>query len=150
MEDIKFKTKWGYIYHNLKLQHKVYLTYRLWFCLRRAIFIGSVFHFKENLTIQLSGLLYSNLLIMVYHGYNKPFKDSNQNRIELMNEFFMTTMSFFTLMFTDWVDDVMVKYQYGWVFIILISIDIFINLLIILFNCARRLTMICKKYKNRI
>ena len=62
----------------------------------------------------------------------------------------MATMSFFTLMFTDWVEDVMVKYQYGWVFVIIISVDIFINLIIILINCATRISLVCKKAKNKI
>ena len=96
------------------------------------------------------GLLYSNLLITIYHGYNKPFLESKQNRIELMNEYFMATMSFLILTFTDWVNDIMVKYQYGWVFIILISVDIFVNLIIILLNCAIRISLVSKKAYNKI
>ena len=49
--------------------------------------------------------------------------------------------------FTDWVPNKKVQNNIGWSMIIIISISIFINLAIILYNGSRSLSLIYKKYK---
>ena len=56
-----------------------------------------------------------------------------KNRIELMNEFLMSIMSYLVVLFTPYVSSIETRYDYGWFLIILISFDIIINMSIILF-----------------
>ena len=47
LEKEKFNMVYNAVYEELKITSKLTLSYRLWFCLRRFIFIASIFLLDE-------------------------------------------------------------------------------------------------------
>lgn len=50
-------------------------------------------------------LNYMNLAILIYVGYNAPFVDKYQNRLEMFNELSVCCITLHMYFFTDWVLD---------------------------------------------
>ena len=141
-----FQQRWGKLLENLKLDSKMYLTYRIWFVLRRIIFIGTVFLCKDNFTLQYLGLAEFNLFMIVYQGSFTPFKSKNLNFVEIFNESMMLLSSNQVIFFTDFVETLEERYLNGWVLIFLISINLFVNMSIVLKTMFKQFQLIIIKY----
>ena len=145
LNEEEFNNRWIKVFENIKLTKTIFLTYRLWFIIRRIIFIGSIFIFAKNFTIQYLCLLYTNLLLTIYQGQFKPFIQKKSNRIELSNEFFMSLASYQVIFFTDMVEDLHVRYKYGWALIIIVSISIVSNMGIVFHMIIKQVFLITIK-----
>ena len=64
----EFKETWGMAYDGVHLSSRINLTYRLWFCLRRMVFISTLYVIPHYPALQLVIFLYTNLLTVIYQG----------------------------------------------------------------------------------
>jgi hypothetical protein len=131
LEKKSFSRRWHEIYSGLRF-NKLALSYRYWFCFRRIIFISSVFLAKNHPFVQVMLLFYCNLIITIYFGITKPYKDRFANMIELFNELQITFICYFTLIFTDYVPTVEQQYSGGFMMIYLVITLLAANMLIVL------------------
>ena len=76
-------------------------------------------------------------------------KSRYSNRIDLMNELFVTMASMNVMLFTDFVTDPSSRYYYGWWFITIMVTQMTINFLIVAWETVRLLGLVVKKVKNR-
>ena len=106
---------------------------RLFFCLRRLLFVYSIYQLYENQLLQILILFYTNLFMSCYKGYFKPLIGRKQNQIELFNEFMISCISYFLVLYTEMVDSESDKYFYGWIQVALVSFTFLINLFLIFF-----------------
>ena len=139
---------WGKLMENLKLNNKMNLTYRFWFVLRRIVFIGTCFITKDNFTLQYLCLSLFNLAMTLYQGTYFPFKDRNTNKVELFNEFLMSISSYHIIFFSDMVDSLIVRYQYGWSLIAVLSVNLVFNMYIILKAVCKQTWLMSLKYSR--
>ena len=91
------------------------------------------------------GLFFMNIAITIYQGSYSPLVGKLQNRIELMNEVFISLCGYQMLYFTDWIPEPDIKYQYGWIMCTLIVLQITLNLIIILYFGIKSIWLLIKK-----
>ena len=72
-----------------------------------------------------------NLVYLIYTGSNKPLITKFKNRVELLNEYVLTSITFFMVQFAK-KEKAEIDYEYGWVTLALLSVMLAVNLLIIL------------------
>jgi hypothetical protein len=131
LERKEFKDIWGVVYESYNYQDKLNILYRLFFCTRRIIFVGSIVIFDEIPSMQLYLLLEVNLGMSLFIG-RKPMKNILNNRIEIMNEFMMASICYNAIVLTDYLIENEYKYEGSWIMISLISFAIMINISIVL------------------
>jgi hypothetical protein len=91
LEIKEFKDNWGVVYEAYNYHDTIKIKYRLLFCIRRILFVGSIVIFDEIPSLQLLLLLEVNLGMSIFIG-SKPMKNLLSNRIEIMNEFLMASI----------------------------------------------------------
>ena len=70
----------------------------------------------ETSSLQLMLLVLMNMLIMIYIGNNKPFKELLSNRDELFFEFLVGNITILLFTFSDFCPDPLMKYNVGWAY----------------------------------
>ena len=81
LESKDFKDKFDLAYKDIRIHSKMNLLYRLFFCLRRSIFVYTIYYLYLMPTIQLLCFFYVNLMCTIYQGYYMPLKTKYSNRI---------------------------------------------------------------------
>lgn len=150
LESKTFKDRWFNSYYDVKYLIKSALFYRVWYTLRRIVFISVSFTREEKIGIQVMTLMYCNLFTIVYHGHVLPLNTPQRNKINLANEFMIICMALTIFTFTDWVDDYDAKYLMGWVLIFLLSVVFIVNTLVIILKALYRPYLYLLKYWMRI
>ena len=79
----------------------------------------------------------------------KPFKSRFSNRIEIMNEFFMSSICYTAIVVTDYLSTVLKKYEGAWVAIGLVVLTLFINIAIVVWCSVGNLRLFVVKYRKR-
>ena len=100
LKNKEFQMVWGQSYSNQKHNRWAYLFNRPLFCLRRLIFINTVFLLKDYSTFQLVIYMYCNLLTTIYQGYFRPQESRLKNILNLSNEFFISAVVYQAIYFT--------------------------------------------------
>jgi hypothetical protein len=70
--------------------------------------------------------------VLIYLIYSRPFGKPLLNMIEIFNEFCILVAAYHLFAFTDYLDDVRIKYNGGWSLIVITIINIIVNLFIML------------------
>ena len=96
---------------------------------------------------QISIVLYSNLLMLIYIGLTRPLISSNSNRVEMFNELMVNSCCFFVPQFAKF-SDFDKQYFYAYTMIGILFVMLFVNVIIILYYIAFSFILICKKYLN--
>lgn len=149
LENEEFKDKWGVIYEAYKFQDTVKIKYRLFFCLRRIVFVSSIVIFDQYPFMQLLLLLEVNLAMSLFIG-RKPMKNRLNNIIEIMNEFLMASICYNGIVLTDYLTQIEDKYEGSWIMVSLISFVIIINISIVVWFMINNLKLIEIRYRKRI
>ena len=155
LESEEFLQTWGKAYEDVKFYNKKNMLNRLLFCLRRLLFVYSIYQLYEYTIFQILILFYTNLFMTIYQGQLKPLQGRKNNKIQLFNEYMISTISYFLVLYTEMVNSSADKYFYGWIQIGLISTCFAINLVLIiwvLFNQLRfiyiKIRFYCQKAKR--
>ena len=64
---------------------------------------------------------------MAYLIRIKPFENPEFNYLEILNEYTFSILTIFMLIFSDYNNDPYAKYNYGWVFISILILNLGIN-----------------------
>jgi hypothetical protein len=99
------KMRFGDLLEEINTKSDLALLFHTAFVLRRAIFVMTVLLEKEYLYIQIILFQISNLLACSYYLHAMPFKERNDNYIEIFNQITIMIHGLFTPIFTDYVDD---------------------------------------------
>jgi len=77
-----------------------------------------------------------------------PFENRISTLIAVLNEVTATWMLAFMLSYTDWVPNVELRYQTGWVLIGAFCLNLFVHILILLNSLKDAIRSKCFKFKN--
>ena len=91
-------------------------------------------------------LNYMNLIVVIYQGSNMPLCRRYQNWIELWNEFWIQMATYNLMLFTDYVITNENKYMYGWSFIVIMMMHIFLSFITISYFIINSLKLIWIRY----
>jgi hypothetical protein len=150
----KFQSRYGNLFEDVQLRNKWQAAFYLFFIIRRIIFVTIVFSLTTLSGIQLMCINYSNLVMLIYVGYNSCLIGRWANRLEMFNELSVCFISFCMYFFTDWVLDKNnqidkdVQYNYGILMNCLITYYIYVNLWVILYYTFKVYTSMLIKCKN--
>ena len=131
LDDPDFVQRWEMIYKSYKRDNQLAIAFDLLFCLRRVAFVYSIFAFQDYSAFQIISLLMINLLMTIYSGKAQPFRTRSKNRMHLFNEYQLSVICYFMVVFTDFVN-VTGQYEKGFIVIGLVSMFLFINMSVVL------------------
>ena len=96
-----------------------------------------------------------NLSVLIYQGTFTPIASKLKNRLENMNEFFVTTATFHMMYYTDWVPSKDMVFWYGFHQITVVYTMIGLNMIFVIYYCMRGMyfyfyhkTLLTKKAAN--
>ena len=84
LKDEKFEKVWGVLYEGLDLRRKVTLFFPIFVFIQRLSF-SMVMFLIPNLPIQITLLYFSNIFLIIFLSYAKPFEIKFDNKLELFN-----------------------------------------------------------------
>jgi hypothetical protein len=115
----EFMNSWSSLNHNVRTRSKWHLLFYLFFILRRILYASTAFTIEKSYN-QILALCYLNLMMTVYVGVFKPLQSTKSNRIEIMNEVFVTISTYNLMLFTDFVDSQETKVLCGWFYVAIV------------------------------
>jgi len=144
----KMRKLQGQMYRDLKINSKMTLFFRLLFGVRRVLLSVIAVYMQKVAGMQVVVLMYFNLFSMIYLAQYQPFREKTENRIEAYNESCIYLTSILLSTFSDYYDDVEMKYSIGWFFIAVCSSCIFVNFSPLLYKGFRYLRLYVIRWLN--
>lgn len=95
---------WGRLYRDLHFKSK-WQTARWFIFVMRRLVMATICFVLPFGCIQLVIMLLMNILVAGYLLHHKPMASKFKNRIELLNEMFITVATYHMIFFTDWIPD---------------------------------------------
>ena len=108
-----FFYKFGILVNGINIRYKAKVAYFFLFQMRRILYIQSYFLFQEHPIFQILILNYTNIVILIYQGHNRPYILQIKNKIELLNEVFTFNLTFFVFCYTKWISDLELQSKIG-------------------------------------
>jgi hypothetical protein len=91
-------------------------------------------------------LSFTSLMMLCYYLNVKPYKDPFQLKIECMNEGFLWILSYFTPVFSHFVNTSWVRFGAGWIFVGACALLVLMNMTFVMVNIMKIAIL---KYKRR-
>jgi len=140
----KFNSRQGSLYDDIELRTKWTAAFYLCYALRRIFFVDIAFNLKELPGIQIILINYLNLAALIYVGTHKPLISQPRNRLEIFNEFMICFITFVFMGFTDVILNEDDKWAFGNIVIWLVIYFLYVNIMVILANIARNISIMCE------
>jgi hypothetical protein len=138
-KQMKFRKLEGIIYDDeVKTSTDWEMAYFVFYLLRRIIYMATAYWISSQ-SLQLIVILYLNILVTVYLGQVKPKVGRFFNRLEVSNEFLFQLISFHQFLFTQFVPDVLQKFEFGWSWMSMVTLLVAFNLAIIFYVSFKNL-----------
>ena len=90
-----------------------------------------------------------NIFGVIYQGLVLPSRVRFENSFELFNEFMIQLTTLTIILFTPWVGEPSIEYNYGWITISFMILTAFVNMSHVLYHLIMNLVLIYKKLKNK-
>lgn len=115
----------------MRLKNRFLLLITIIFMVRRALVGSSIALLGDLYSYQLSILQCSCLGCIIYDWTAMPLQQKVLNFVEIMNEAFILVTVYVMHLFSDFVPDENIRYQFGWYYIYLVFMIFGLNMLII-------------------
>ena len=131
--------KFGAIYDMIDLRHKQRsaLLWCIFFLGRRIIFAIGVIFFIDYPFFQIVLFILPTLAVLIMVGLASPLETSFENNQELYNNFSILVVSYCLLCFTQFIPDPEMRYNMGYVMVLLTVQNIVVSLVIIVMSPIR-------------
>ena len=83
--------------------------------------------------------------MLCYYLNVKPYRDPFQLKIECLNEGFLWILSYFTPVFSHFVNESWVRFGAGWIFVGICALLVVINMTVVIINVVKIASMTYKK-----
>jgi hypothetical protein len=128
IDDEGFVKKYSSLYTNMDTEKRSVYLYTCMFCIKRFIIGFSTIFANHVVWINMVAYMVLSLATIAFFIRFKPMNSTALNKIELFNESFIYISSFFFLIYSDWFDDIEMRYDIGFVHMYLLIAAIIINL----------------------
>ena len=115
------------------------------FILRRILLFITIFFLRRYVGFQLITMMYTNLIIHIFIGLIRPFRDNKKNRLEVLNEFLIVQSTIMYFCFTDWLTDTSDQQYMGYGLLFYVFLLIFVNILVVIYISARQFYLLVYK-----
>ena len=86
------------------------------------------------------------MFLLGYYITVLPMVDGLQNFIQIFNEAIVTLAVVSVFLFTDYVDDPEVKYQFGFYFTGVVGFNVGINIIVLITNIILKIKNACRRF----
>ena len=118
--------------------------------IRRLLVAASYVFMEGHIAFQMQTMCLVSLFMCVYIITVRPFKKAIHNNMEIFNEVCIMLACYFLLAFSEWVNDGYLKYTLGWMMVILVLFNIFVNLVLTMLTAYKQYySQIKKKCKRK-
>jgi len=115
------------------------------FFFRRLVVVLLLHHSLEHIHMFMMSV--TCLFMLCYYMNAKPFNNPFQLKMECMNEGFLWILSYFTPVFSHFVNESWVRFSAGWVFVGICIIMVLVNLTIVGISAVKIGILRYRKYK---
>ena len=109
----------------------------LLFCLRRLFFAYAVCMVSSTIVFQVAIIDFLSTFLLGYFISVQPMVDSLNNFIHIFNEIVVLIATQSMFLFTNYVDDPVIRYKFGFYFIYLIGFNIVMNLAVLVISLCK-------------
>ncbi len=134
LSDQKIIDTFGSTYYDLRQDSKIALMYNVFYMLRRLFFSFLIFVLKSYPYLQIQLLSIHCIPLIMYTFLCNPFNNSTITRLEIFNELSILLSSYHLFAFTPLVDSPSVQYHLGWSLIGVITLNIAVNMLVVIYS----------------
>lgn len=147
-----FHNRWGALYSNLNLRHKIdskwSRAFTLIFVIRRIIYIFTSFYLTGSTIVQVLIIIFFQVSMLIYQGDIRPGRDRITNRFDMFNEMLVLICKDTFIVFTDWLPNKEAQFQVGWYWMSFLLLTMLINLVYIIFLSLRDIKLMYVKYSR--
>jgi len=101
------------------------------FCVWRLILAYTTVFWSDHIIVNILTSFLFSLSFMYYYICYMPMKSKSFNYIEVTNSFFILIGSYFMIIFSDWVQDIQLRYHLGLVFVYITIFIVTLNFILI-------------------
>ena len=147
----EFESTWGALYEDHNVATSYQMSYYLVYLVRRLAFLMLATYVKneDDCWIQIIGLMVMNLANIIYLGSAEAWIPRIYYRMDLLNDWFIGTVSIHLVLFTEFVTKAEQKYYYGWQTIGIVLAFIIINMYFVFTNAMHQIKILCIYCGNR-
>ena len=155
LQNEEFQKKFGSVYEGVLLDSKAVskrtaLIYVLYFLFRRLSLISiSILLMDQPLFNIMVQMVISVLVISYLISFN-VFQDSRFNKLEIFNEVCTILTLYAVLYFTDIIYDVEYRYNVGWIFILIVAVNVLVHGSLMLIDTCKTSCLKCKQTRHRL
>ena len=118
------------LFAGLDMTRRSAVVYHLVFLIRRSLFILVAIFWHARPDFQIFALLLITLVHLLYLALARPFEDESVQRLEIVNDSLVYFSVVFSLMLLVFKNDSEVQDKIGWVFLIMIFLNILFNMVV--------------------
>lgn len=144
-----FRRRFGDSTNILTHRRRKAALYFLIFCYRRLLIMITLV-FVSSKCFQIEFTILTIQFTMLLMGKARPFRYPSQRRLEYFNEVIMLLWCYHMFIFTDFVPSMHIRFQMGYVLIVIVSTCLIVNLMYLYSSLPRRFYLHCKKLYKRI
>ena len=133
LEDLDIRQKIGAMYGELEIKNGTGCILHLVNFFLRRLLIPVTVVYNHNIVVQMYAMTGSAIIQIIITGYVKPFSGGRfVNNMEVFNECMLLLIMYTMLCFTDFVPDVKMQYNVGYVSCTLLVGHLLVNLALML------------------
>lgn len=102
--------------------------------IRRQLLILTTVFVHNNIAMSIISMIFQAQIMIMIIGEYPPFKDTSQNNMELLNEFFCILTTYHLLLLTDYLVDTDARENVGTSLVTTICACILINILVVIIS----------------
>ncbi len=145
-----YENRVGEIYGDMRKDSKPALLYLSIFCLRRFLFVASVFFMGDIPLFQQFTFCILNFSYLIYLISVKPLEEPSANHMEIFNEGMILGVNYHLFLFHFFAEDPDSAYNVGWSCIGITLIMMLVNVVIVLVKTFKDIRFAIKKLIYRI
>ena len=105
--------------------------------MRRLIFAFNIENVQETIVYQVFIADTLSTLLLAYYITIRPMVDGINNFIQIFNEFVVLCAIEMMFLFTLYVGEPEIRYQFGFYFIYLLGFNLAVNLIVLIYNLSK-------------
>jgi hypothetical protein len=144
-----FADRFGSTYFELKTDNKNALLYNVFYTLRRLLIAVLVIFAGDIWVMQILLMLFHSQLLLIYLIKVQPYVLPELNYLEIFNETSICIASYHLLFFTDFTTEPEFQYKVGWSIIGITTINILVNMLIMVKATIIKLKFAFRKLRHQ-
>jgi hypothetical protein len=119
------------------------------FCYRRLVEVVLIVFLPSYPYAQVQLMTLSSVLVVIMFGYSNVYLMFRNRILEFFNEAIILFCCYHTFCFTDFVDDPIMRYNVGFSLIVLTSINVGVNIIVMMHETLKKLFRIYKVLRQK-